>query len=351
MSELCESWRSSAAAVTRPRSGSKEYPPHTQRSAGQRLSKRGACQSGMTLQERVTKYLERVPPCIARQHGDDQLYKVACAIANGFNLTEEQTLEFLRIYNQRCEPPWNESRLAYKAGQAVGATNHGKPRGYPLRKLPLPEVGRKPDSGGIKQVVRGRINCSVLDSLAAESGQNGQSGGTGDLAIAALAESLLPRMRVKKLTLYARKRNIYGSYGETAILAPKTGIFAHETGIFTPDERQKRGENGLSQGASTWKIALLALDIETYADDPKSKDALDPFKGHIRLVSLADSAGEIQTYDLKQAPLPAEVVRERSHLRGLQPDRASGSRCHRQGRRHAGGSQSRRGFATARSPR
>ena len=180
----------------------------------------------MTLQERVTKYLERVPPCIAGQHGDDQLYKVACAIANGFNLTEGQTLEFLRIYNQRCEPPWNESRLAYKAGQAARATNHHKPRGYLLRKLLLREEGRKPESGGVKQVVQGRVNCSVLNSLAAESGQNGQSGGNDDLAIAAIAKSLLPYMRVKNLTPYARKRiNIYGSYGETAILAPKNRHF------------------------------------------------------------------------------------------------------------------------------
>lgn len=60
---------------------------------------------------------------------------------------------------------------------------------------------------------------------------------------------------------------------------PKTGIFAHETGIFTPDEGQKRAENGLSQGASTLKTAPLALDIETYTDPEGVKaGALSPYR-------------------------------------------------------------------------
>ena len=51
----------------------------------------------------------------------------------------------------------------------------------------------------------------------------------------------------------------------------------------------------------------IALDIETYSEDPKSRDALDAFKGKVRLVSIANSEG-IQTFDLKQAPLPREIA-------------------------------------------
>ena len=41
--------------------------------------------------------------------------------------------------------------------------------------------------------------------------------------------------------------------------------------------------------------------------DPKSRDALDEFKGKIRLVSIANSEG-IQTFDLKKAPLSRETL-------------------------------------------
>jgi predicted small metal-binding protein len=53
--------------------------------------------------------------------------------------------------------------------------------------------------------------------------------------------------------------------------------------------------------------AGIALDIETYSSDPKSRDALDAFKGKIRLVSIASSEG-IQTFDLKKAPLSRETL-------------------------------------------
>ena len=51
----------------------------------------------------------------------------------------------------------------------------------------------------------------------------------------------------------------------------------------------------------------IALDIETYSSDPKSRDALDAFKGKIRLVSIADASG-IQTFDVKKAPLSRETL-------------------------------------------
>ena len=49
------------------------------------------------------------------------------------------------------------------------------------------------------------------------------------------------------------------------------------------------------------------LDIETYSDEPKSKGALDAFKGKVRLVSIANHEG-IQTFDLKKAPLSRETL-------------------------------------------
>ena len=52
--------------------------------------------------------------------------------------------------------------------------------------------------------------------------------------------------------------------------------------------------------------AGIALDIETYCEDPEGS-ALNPFKGKIRLVSIANSEG-LKTFDLKKAPLSRELL-------------------------------------------
>ena len=84
-----------------------------------------------TVQERIAKYLEAVPPAIAYSRGHDQTFKVACSLYNGWNLSEEDTLAWLRIYNQRCQPPWTDKELAHKAAEAAKA-EHNKPRGHLL---------------------------------------------------------------------------------------------------------------------------------------------------------------------------------------------------------------------------
>jgi DNA polymerase I-like protein with 3'-5' exonuclease and polymerase domains len=64
-------------------------------------------------------------------------------------------------------------------------------------------------------------------------------------------------------------------------------------------------------------ISSVAFDIETYAE-PKigrkgrltaTGDALDPFKGQIRLATLADSDGTVSQFDLRETPkLPPEIL-------------------------------------------
>jgi 3'-5' exonuclease len=76
------------------------------------------------------------------------------------------------------------------------------------------------------------------------------------------------------------------------------------------------GEIGEFAPASPRELDLLggylALDLETYAEPkiarrgaPKitsSRDALDPFKGHIRLLTLADEHGNIRSIDFQNNP-------------------------------------------------
>lgn len=83
----------------------------------------------MTLNERITAYLDATPASIAGQHGDDQLFKVACALWNGWGLTEAEVVMWLVHYNRRAEPPWCATRLQYVAERAA-TVPHDKPRGY-----------------------------------------------------------------------------------------------------------------------------------------------------------------------------------------------------------------------------
>jgi hypothetical protein len=85
----------------------------------------------MTLDERIQAYLDKIPPCIAGQGGDTHLFKVACTLWNGFALSEADTRRWLGVFNEKCEPPWDDYRLDYKASAAANAS-HQKPRGHLL---------------------------------------------------------------------------------------------------------------------------------------------------------------------------------------------------------------------------
>ena len=84
-----------------------------------------------TLQERIQTYLDAAPPAIAYSDGHKQTFKVACLLFNGWALTVDETLAWLKVYNTKCQPPWSDKELAHKAKDAAKA-KHEKPRGYLL---------------------------------------------------------------------------------------------------------------------------------------------------------------------------------------------------------------------------
>ena len=84
-----------------------------------------------TLQERIQTYLDAIPPAIAHSDGHKQTFKVACLLYNGWALTVDETLAWLKVYNAKCQPPWSDKELAHKAKDAAKA-KHEKPRGYLL---------------------------------------------------------------------------------------------------------------------------------------------------------------------------------------------------------------------------
>jgi len=68
--------------------------------------------------ERARRYLARIEPAIAGQHGDLHTFRVCCRIVRGFALTDDEGLDVLSDWNSRCEPPWTERELRDKIARA-----------------------------------------------------------------------------------------------------------------------------------------------------------------------------------------------------------------------------------------
>jgi RepB DNA-primase N-terminal domain len=68
--------------------------------------------------ERARRYLARVPPAIAGEHGDIHTYRVCCRLVRGFALGDQEALTALTEWNARCRPPWTERELEDKLRRA-----------------------------------------------------------------------------------------------------------------------------------------------------------------------------------------------------------------------------------------
>lgn len=75
--------------------------------------------------ERARRYLVRVEPAVAGQHGDIHTFRVCCRITRGFALSDDDALAVLNEWNARCSPPWSERELRDKI---VRARKYGRER-------------------------------------------------------------------------------------------------------------------------------------------------------------------------------------------------------------------------------
>lgn len=82
--------------------------------------------------ERVRRYLARVEPAIAGQHGDLHTFRVCCRIVRGFALTDKEAVAALADWNARCNPPWTEHDLRNKI---AGARRYGREPFGALRQV------------------------------------------------------------------------------------------------------------------------------------------------------------------------------------------------------------------------
>jgi hypothetical protein len=69
--------------------------------------------------ERARRYLDRVAPAIAGQHGDLHTFQVCCRVVRGFDLDEGSAMAALRQWNERCQPPWSDRDLRAKIAHAL----------------------------------------------------------------------------------------------------------------------------------------------------------------------------------------------------------------------------------------
>jgi hypothetical protein len=83
----------------------------------------------LTLDDRIRAYVEACPSAVSGEHGSHRTFAVTCALVWGFGLDKNRALEFLQLYNERCQPPWTDKDLRQKIKYALKA-KHKKPRGY-----------------------------------------------------------------------------------------------------------------------------------------------------------------------------------------------------------------------------
>ncbi len=85
--------------------------------------------------KRVVAYLDATPGAVEGQGGDVHTFRVACKLVRGFDLSDQQALEYLLAWNAKCVPAWSEAELLIKAKSA--RENGTEPFGYLLTAEPL----------------------------------------------------------------------------------------------------------------------------------------------------------------------------------------------------------------------
>ncbi|MGE3335738.1 MAG: DNA-primase RepB domain-containing protein [Rhodospirillaceae bacterium] len=76
------------------------------------------CSSSLIASERARRYLARVEPAVAGQHGDLHTFRVCCRMVRGFALSDAEAFALLTEWNARCVPPWSAQELSDKITRA-----------------------------------------------------------------------------------------------------------------------------------------------------------------------------------------------------------------------------------------
>jgi len=84
----------------------------------------GLLSDGSAFWPSVERMMRTLPPSVSGEGGDDRLFEAACILRSSFRLTPDAAMKALKIFNERCRPPWDDERLWYKVNQAAGDKQH-----------------------------------------------------------------------------------------------------------------------------------------------------------------------------------------------------------------------------------
>jgi len=125
--------------------------------------------------ERARRYLEKIPPAIEGQHGDDHTYRVAAVLVVDFNLSDDDAFTVLKEWNCICSPPWSDADLrrfignARKYGKHHPGAKASEQRGHhnSARNVDLAGDGLEPHLGQFELTESG-----TAERFVSEHGQN-----------------------------------------------------------------------------------------------------------------------------------------------------------------------------------
>lgn len=89
--------------------------------------------------ERCQRYLEATPAAIEGQGGDNHTFATVCSLVEkfGHELNNEELIESLYEWNERCQPPWEFQKLLRKIDQARSKTGIEEPVSVSESVLPV----------------------------------------------------------------------------------------------------------------------------------------------------------------------------------------------------------------------
>lgn len=66
----------------------------------------------------ISKFIDKQDGAVQGEAGDSKTFQVACHLVRGFNLSNEDALEYFKKFNEKCSPPWSEADLVRKLESA-----------------------------------------------------------------------------------------------------------------------------------------------------------------------------------------------------------------------------------------
>jgi hypothetical protein len=208
-------------------------------------------------ERRAIAYVRRMDGSIAGQGGDDQLWRAACHVGCGFDLTADQTFRILRDeFNPRCLPPWDENRLWHKSKQSERSTLR---RGYLLdveRSGPGWVSATEPD-------LQPEVEESDIEDRAPPSDGQPNEREPGDDSEEIRVEQAKPKSAVERYKVLTERQLAVAVFEDATCGLPARGF---TTGIDELDEAMCgiRVEHVLLAAAQTsWGKSTLASLIVT----------------------------------------------------------------------------------------